>query len=117
MLRMFVLAISLILSPLVLAEDVVKLRNMALIKVGHKNYLQGTAVNTSGRDLKSVVIHFDILKAGRVVGSQEAEVHSVGVEEAWRIWLPIDIEGPDGFRVDRVVAGEYSTHESGVAVQ
>lgn len=116
--RMLLLALSLavFISPAVLAEEV-RLRNMAVIKVGHKHYLQGTAVNASGRDLQAVTIRFDILGAGRMIGTREAEARSIGAGEAWRIWLPIETEGADGFRVSSIVTENNPVHATGVAVQ
>jgi len=101
-LKMALMALTL-LSASVLADDV-KFRNMKLLTISHKTYLQGTGLNVSGRDLRNLVIDVDILKADQVVGRRSIEVPSVGADEAWRIWLPIEIEGSDGFRVRSIVS-------------
>ncbi|SEI54448.1 hypothetical protein SAMN04244572_00794 [Azotobacter beijerinckii] len=95
---------ALVFSAGALAADDIRLRNMQLITMGHKTYLQGTGVNVSGRDLENVAIDLDILKAGKIVGSRVIEARVIGADEAWRIWLPIDIDGSDGFRVRTIRA-------------
>ncbi|MFC0708175.1 FxLYD domain-containing protein [Azorhizophilus paspali] len=98
-LRVKMALVALLFSVGVSAEGDIKLRNMQLITMSHKTYLQGTGVNVSGFDLENVAIDLEILKAGRVVGGSVVEIRAIGADEAWRIWQPIDINGPDGFRV------------------
>ncbi|WP_460426264.1 FxLYD domain-containing protein [Azotobacter armeniacus] len=102
---------ALLFSAGALAENDIRLRNMQLITMSHTTYLQGTGVNISGRDLENVAIDLDILKAGQVVGSRVIEARAIGADEAWRIWLPIDIDGSDGFHV-RNIRSEYASSES-----
>ncbi|WP_244306862.1 FxLYD domain-containing protein [Azotobacter salinestris] len=108
---------ALLFSTGALAENDIKLRNMQLITMSHKTYLQETGVNVSGHDLENVAIDFDILKNGQVAGSRVIEARAIGADEAWRIWLPIDIAGSDGFRVRdiraiRVSNGDVAAHRS-----
>ncbi len=115
--RMKMALMALLFSTGALAENDIKLRNMQLITMSHKTYLQGTGVNVSGHDLENVAIDFDILKNGQVVGSRVIEARAIGADEAWRIWLPIDIAGSDGFRVRdiraiRVSNGDVAAHRA-----
>ncbi|ACO80250.1 hypothetical protein AvCA_41170 [Azotobacter vinelandii CA] len=99
--RILILAIMAICSMETRAEEV-RLRNMELITINHQVYLQGTALNVSGRPLPTVFIDFAILKDGKVAANQTVEAHAVDPGQAWRIWLPIATKAADGFRVDRI---------------
>jgi hypothetical protein len=100
--RVKIALMALLFSAGALADNDIRLRNMQLITMSHKTYLQGTGVNISGHDLENVAIDLNILKAGQVVGSRIVEARAIGADEAWRIWLPIDIAGSDGFRVRNI---------------
>lgn len=109
--RMKMALMALLFSTGALAENDIKLRNMQLITMSHKTYLQGTGVNVSGHDLENVAIDFDILKNGQVAGSRVIEARAIGADEAWRIGLPIDIAGSDGFRVRDIRAIRVSNED------